>query len=56
MRAVRAEPRPGGAVAVIIDVDSTVQEEITLTAEEGTRLAREILAAFPDTADAPIGP
>ena len=43
-------------MAVIIDVDSMIQEEIVLTAEEAIRLAREILAAVPDTFDAPIGP
>jgi len=49
MKTIRAEPRLGNKVAVIIEVDSTLQEEIILTADEGIKLANEILNALPDT-------
>jgi len=49
MKRVRAEPRNVNKVAVIIEVDSTLQEEIILTADEGNKLANEILNALPDT-------
>jgi hypothetical protein len=49
MKTIRAEPRKGNVVALIIEVDSTLQEEIVLTAEEGIRLANQILVALPDT-------
>jgi hypothetical protein len=51
MKTIRAEPRKGNVVALIIEVDSTLQEEIVLTAEEGIRLANQILAAFAGYAD-----
>jgi len=47
MKTIRAEPRQGSSVAIMIKVDSTLQEEIILTAEEGIRLAKEILSAPP---------
>ena len=49
MKTIRAEGRQENKVAVIIQVDSTLQEEIILTASEGMKLANEILAALPDT-------
>ena len=49
MKTIRAEPRLGNKVTVIIEVDSTLQEEIILTADEGIKLANEILTALPDT-------
>jgi len=48
MKTIKAEPRQGDKVAVIIRVDSTVQEEIILTAKEGMKLASEILNALPN--------
>ena len=41
--------RQGNKVAVIIQVNSTLQEEIILTASEGMKLADEILTALPET-------
>ena len=52
MKTIKAEPRQGDKVAVIIRVDSTLQE-IILTAKEGMELANEILNALPN---APIRP
>jgi hypothetical protein len=49
MKTIRAEPRQGNKVAFIIQVNSTLQEEIILTASEGMKLANEILTALPDT-------
>jgi hypothetical protein len=49
MKTIRAEPRQGTKVAVIIQVNSTLQEETILTASEGMKLANEILTALPDT-------
>jgi len=49
MKRMRVEPRQGNKVAVIIEVDSTLQEEIILTASEGMKLANEILGALPNT-------
>ena len=53
MKTMRAEPRQGNKVAVIIEVDSILQEEIILKASEGVKLANEILNALTDT---PIRP
>ena len=48
IKTIKAEPRQGDKVAVIIRVDSTLQEEIILTAKEGMALASEILNALPN--------
>ena len=49
MKRVKAEQRKGNTIALIIEVESTLQEAIILTQEEGMRLANEIPKALLDT-------